>query len=442
MINPSRIKRSLTNLIELAASHPEDFVNNPGKDMTRNRKCNFQDTVSMILTFENHSLKTEIADYFPDPDTRIVKSTFVKQRDKINDCFFPWLFQSFNAAMPCPKKYKGYRLCCCDGSDVNLPTDKNDKENYVEYASKNGGYYQKHLNALYDPLNERFLDIVLQPRPTFNEASALCEMVARYHNSQPTIFLADRGYQSFNLIATITEKGQFYLIRAKDLRSYSSFLKHVPLPAEGNEFDVDVTLGLTRSRKKQYAKHPDKYKTLHKNRRFDFIAEDDYETVYDLSFRIVCIDIGDGNYEYLLTNLLRDTFSMEELKDLYHTRWDEETAFRYIKYAFCMVYFHCKKRAFIDQEIYARLIMFNFAAILRSIAEKELEKQKTSPKRKWKQRLSFESIADTARQFLKTRMTNKKIMALLLMYKSPIRPGRTFPRNIRSKSAKPLNSRA
>ena len=441
MMKPSVIKHILTSLISNAASHADKFVNNPGKDMSRNRKCNFVDTVMLILGFENNSLKTEIARYFTNPKKRILKSSFVKQRAKINGYFFPWLFNSFNAAIPRPQKCKGYLLCCCDGSDLNLPPCKDDTENYVQYASKNGGYYQKHLNALFDPLNGCFLDAIIQPRPVFNEALALCEMVSRYDSLKPTVFLADRGYHSFNLMATIIEKGHFFLIRAKELLSSSSFLKHLPLPSEG-EFDVDVTLGLTRSRRKKYTKHPDKYKILHTKRRFDYIDKDDYESVYELSFRVICVDIGGGNYEYLLTNLPRDDFSKTDLKDLYHIRWQIETAYRYIKYAFCMVYFHSRKRTFIDQEIYARLIMFNFASVLRSIGEKELSLQKGSSKRKWEQKLSFESIADAARQFLKTRMTDKTIKALLLTYKSPIRPGRTYHRNVKSQTAKSLNSRA
>ena len=441
MMTPSTIKHTLTSLIEEAASHPEDFVNNPGKDMSRKRRCPFTDTVKLILGFKNDTLKTEIGNYFPKAEDRIFKSSFVKQRAKINTSFFPWLLKSFNAAIPCSKKHKGFRLCCCDGSDLNLPPYKRDTENYVQYASKNGGYYQKHLNALLDPLNNCFLDAVIQPRPEFNEASALCEMVSRYDSPIPTIFMADRGYQSLNLLATIAEKGQFYLIRARDLRSSTSFLKHISLPAEG-EFDTDVKLTLTRSRKKKYRKHPEKYKILHKDRRFDFIDENDLESTYEISFRVVCVDIGDGKYEYLLTNLPRDTFTRKDLKELYRTRWQIETAFRYIKYAFCMVYFHSLKRNFIDQEIYARLIMYNFASALRVIAEKELRAKQPSPNRKWEQKLSFESVAGTARDFLKQKMSNKTIIALLLTYKSPIRIGRTYCRKVKSQSAKSLNSRA
>ena len=441
MITPLEVKKVLTDLIRNAASHSAPFVNNPDKDMTRNRKCTFEKTVGLILNFEDHSLKSEILNYFDDPSQSILKSSFVKQRAKINDTFFPWLFHSFNAAIPCHKKYNGYALACCDGSDLNLPPDKNDTENFVQYASKNGGYYQKHLNALYDPINNRFLDAIIQPRPVFQEASALCEMVRRYDNPEPTIFLADRGYQSFNLMATIIENNQFFLIRAKDLRSSSSFLKHVQLPPEG-EFDMDCTLMLTRSHKKNYLKHPETYKVLHRNRRFDFLDINDFDGVYTMNIRIVCTKIGDGTYEYLLTNLQRNKFSTQDLKELYHIRWTLETAFRYIKYAFCMVFFHSRKRAFIDQEIYARMIMFNFTSVLYSLAEKRLGTQKPSPKRKWEQHISFESASGIARKYLKRQMSNDTIIALLLTYKSPVRPGRKAYRNVKSQTAKSLNNRA
>jgi len=51
-----------------------------------------------------------------------------------------------------------------DGTDVNLPTFYSDKKYIVEKFIKNGeGFYQMHINALYDILENRFIDIETQP---------------------------------------------------------------------------------------------------------------------------------------------------------------------------------------------------------------------------------------------------------------------------------------
>ena len=42
-------------------------------------------------------------------------------------------------------------------------------------------------------------------------------------------------------------------------------------------------------------------------------------------------------------------------------RWGIETSFRDIKYAAGMVFFHSRKNELILQEIYAKLILYNFS---------------------------------------------------------------------------------
>ncbi|MCR1960054.1 transposase [Thomasclavelia cocleata] len=48
------------------------------------------------------------------------------------------------------------------------------------------------------------------------------------------------------------------------------------------------------------------------------------------------------------------------LLSLYNKRWGIETSFREVKYALGLNALHSKKRKLIQQEIYARLILYNF----------------------------------------------------------------------------------
>ncbi len=70
---------------------------------------------------------------------------------------------------------------------------------------------------------------------------------------------------------------------------------------------------------------------------------------YKLKLRVVRIEIEKGKYECLITNLGPE-FTMEE-------RWNEEVGFRTLKYTVGMLDFHSRKRKYIHQEIYARLIL-------------------------------------------------------------------------------------
>ena len=63
----------------------------------------------------------------------------------------------------------------------------------------NKEFNQFHLNAMYNLLNKVYTDIIIQPGMIENEHTVLCEMVDRYSSSEKTIFIVDRGYESYKL---------------------------------------------------------------------------------------------------------------------------------------------------------------------------------------------------------------------------------------------------
>ena len=81
----------------------------------------------------------------------------------------------------------------------------------------------------------------------------------------------------------------------------------------------------------------------------DFITDEQPE--YNISLRVVRIEIADGCFENIITNLPDLEFDIEDFKELYHLRWQEETAFRDLKYPLCLKAFHSKKYEYIEQEI-------------------------------------------------------------------------------------------
>ena len=44
---------------------------------------------------------------------------------------------------------------------------------------------------------------------------------------------------------------------------------------------------------------------------------------------------------------------MDHLKELYHLRWSQKTAYRDLKYPLCLKAFHSQKYAYIVQEVFA-----------------------------------------------------------------------------------------
>ena len=414
--------------------NPKDFTQRPESDFSRKRKISFSDLIFCTLSMEDHSLNRELRNFFSESKARIpTKSAFIQQRKKLNDKALPHIFNTLNTSLPFKKKYKGLHLLACDGSDIDIPPLKQDRETYVSSNTPNVGFHQVHLNALYDLLEERYTDAVIQKGAMTDERDALIEMAARNKLSGKCLFIADRGYFSTNVVARLLQAEHYFLLRMNAPGCSNSFLKRFSLPSD-NEFDQWVKIQVTRKSSKFHLSNPSDYYVARKSRPFDLIPVDDMDSYFELSFRVVKIELRDG-YEYLLTNLPENTFTLRELKDLYHMRWGIETSFRYLKYNVALNSFHSVLRDLIFQEIYARLILYNITMLL--VHSVKLPKKDL----KYARKVSVSDAVVTCRYFLIHRLTNEYIKELLLTYLTDIRPNRSFSRKTRSKRFVPLTNR-
>ena len=100
---------------------------------------------------------------------------------------------------------------------------------------------------MYDLEHHIYTDAVIQGRLNWNEHSALQEMVDRSDISKALV-VADRGYESYNNMAHIQEKGWYFLIRIKDGKN--GIKQGLDLP-DSDEFDEKINLQLTRKQKKR-----------------------------------------------------------------------------------------------------------------------------------------------------------------------------------------------
>lgn len=186
-------------------------------------------------------------------------------------------------------------------------------------------------------------------------------MVDRCPFDKNTIFITDRGYESYNVFAHVIEKGMFFLIRARDSSS-SCMLSSFDLP-KNKELDEEVSLIITRKQRKKEKADKKLYKLIPTGSTFDY-ADLHTHFYYPMKFRIVRFKISTDSYEVVITNLPRDEFSPEDLKNLYGLRWGIETSFRELKYTVGLVNFHAKKVEYIKQEIFARLTLYNCCELI------------------------------------------------------------------------------
>ena len=88
---------------------------------------------------------------------------------------------------------------------------------------------------------------------------------------------------------------------------------------EEEAFDIDVDVTLVRSHSSKIIIEGGYRRFVDKATSFDFIEYGSKDT-YRITFRIVRFPISDGAYECLVTNLPRDEFSPERIKQLYFSR--------------------------------------------------------------------------------------------------------------------------
>jgi len=425
------LKETLTSLIQEMSATPAPYVKNPEKDFTRKKKLPFETVMQLLISMGGNSIYKELLESQGYNVNTATTSAFVQQRNKILPSALECLFHKFTQSHTGIKDYRGYRLLAIDGSDLPIATDPADTDTYFQSQPNTKGYNLLHLNAAYDLCNRLYVDALVQPRRLWNEGRALTAMVERSALQGKIIVIADRGYESYNNFAHIECKGWNYVIRVKDLDS-NGILSGLRLPASG-AFDQDVHLTLTRKQTKEVKAHPEIYKFLPSNSTFDFL--DLHENLfYPLSFRIVRFVLPDGAYETVITNLSAADFPPDELRSLYHMRWGIETSFRALKYTVGLTNFHAKRQEFITQEIFARIILYNFAEMMTShVVISQMDKRHAY-------QVNFTVAVHICRHFLRSRDDEPPTDVEALIRKNilpirPIRQGQKNTRKIRHKSA-------
>jgi hypothetical protein len=417
MVNSaSELKKVLTDLIHNLTFSSSLYVKNPGKDFTRERKLSLEKVIAFILCMGGGNLTNELMNHFGCTPDLVTTSAFVQQRKKLLPIALETLFHAFVKKTDSAILYDGYRLLAVDGSALQIPTDKNDTESFYPGASNQKAYNLLHINAMYDLLRHVYTDAILQKGRVRDEDQALIDMVDRATN-HPAILLADRSYESYNVFAHIQEKGWHYLIRIKDHETNVGITQGLDLPNQ-DEYDVPVHLLVTRRQTKEAKKlatDRNHYKIFYNSQKLDFlppqITNSNSLKFYPFSFRIVRFKLSDSTYETVITNLDKNFFPPKKLKQFYAMRWGIETSFRHLKHTIGLLHFHAKKAELIYQEIFSRLIVYNFTKLIVSFV---------NIRQKYVYKVNFSVAVHICRRFLSINTVPSGLESLIAKFISPI----------------------
>ena len=179
---------------------------------------------------------------------------------------------------------------------IEVVADMNDLRKLVSEYGKIGSNLNqiaKHFNS---GGTHTYTDALIQPVRCKNEFGAFCDIVDRHDglDGRKNVYIGDCSYCSYNNMAHVIEKEQYFVVRVTLVRSHSKKV-------------------LTGIHTEGYIRFVDQAAA------FDYIEYGSYDT-YELSFRIVRFPISDSTYECIVTNLPRDEFPAERIKTLYNAR--------------------------------------------------------------------------------------------------------------------------
>ncbi|UZQ48916.1 IS4 family transposase [Clostridium kluyveri] len=430
-MKPKYVKKLLLSKIENVAANPSDYCMNSRTDFTRNRKLSLKQMLTGIIGMGGGTLSNELLDMFNYSKDTVTSSAFIQQRNKIKPEAFETIFKAFSTDISLKTNENELRILAVDGSDIQIATNPNDKASYFPGSNGQKSYNLLHLNALYDLNQHIYSDAIIQKKREHNEHKAFVDMIDRSTISKGLV-IADRGYESYNNMAHIQEKGWKFLIRIKD--GSTGIKSSFELP-DDDCFDVNIQLKLTRKQTKETKelfKDKNHYKFLPTSSTFDYLPVKNKKSepvkFYELNFRMVRFQISNDSYETVLTNLDADEYPPEELKMLYAARWGIETSFRDLKYTIGLLNFHSKKVMCIQQEIYAHLTMYNFTQMITShvvIKKKQ---------RKYIYKANFSIATHMCRIFYYGKTTSPNLEAIIAKNIVPIRPDRHQQRNMITKT--------
>ncbi len=308
------------------------------------------------------------------------------------------------------KRWKGFRLCAIDGSQLRMP---NEPEIIKAFGVHLGKENQKDCplalaSVYYDVLNHISID------SSINHTHASERECAALHLQQALpndLSLLDRGYNAFWLYCLYLTKKQFFCMRAK-INQNIQFKQF----ADSGKAQAIITL------------QPSK-RSIEQCQKKGLPTE-------ALTLRLVRVELDTGEIEVLVTNLIDDQiFPAKVFGDLYYLRWGVEENYKRLKQWVEIENFSGKSVLSVKQDFYAKVLTTNLASMLANEAQVQVDK--VSENRKHDYQVNFAQALSKMKNkivelFMFSNLYLQEKLEGLIDYIActiePIRKGRSYNR--------------
>lgn len=398
------------------------------KDFTRNRKVGFVTLICMILNMIKRSTQLEIDDFIrefgteKDRNFTYTKQSFSESRLKLSPKAFNMLndglIQKFYEDNHF-KKYKGYRLLAIDGSCMEIPNTEELIKHYGYATNSNSN--KKAARALsstiFDVENKIVISSLLGRYDDSERDLAIKNLDILESLNKDDIndlILFDRGYPSLSFIMHLNKKKIKYLMRV----STSFYREETDIKTQ----DENVEILVTKERAKGFRK---------RGRLIPVGTA--------VNFRVLKIELNNGEIETLITNLSVEELKHEEGKELYSKRWGIETKFDELKNKFQIENYSGIKPLIIEQDFYATLFLGNIASIFEQEADEELKEENIKKSLKYEYKINKNILVGKLKNSIiamllendddKKELLYSKFIEEIKRNVVPIKRGRVFKRD-------------
>lgn len=404
------------------------------KNFIRDRVLGFPILVLFLINLVKKSLQVSLNDFCNAIDIiNVTKQAFSKARKKLSFNAFIYInkklleeFYSNNVI----KTWEGFRLIAVDGSDIQLPQNKELKATYGTAHNQTGPtLIMAKISYAYDVLNCMVIDAQINRLHASERDLAVAHIEAvKKLKQDPTkdLYLYDRGYPSLGLLFYHDVEKKDYVMRC----TISSLFKKAKIAFDQGKEDVIIRLYASEA-------NDDQIKELKK--RTPYL---DRKKAY-VDVRMVVVTLSTGQKEVLLTSLLdQNKYSKTIFGGLYHKRWGAEENYKWHKGTLQLENFSGQTEQAVLQEFYAGVLTGNMASIVIQEAQEELEEDQKAKSLlgeelkynyKINRNVALPTIKKQLLEGLFTRGTDMDILceslkAALKKNLCPIRPNRVFKR--------------
>ena len=339
---------------------------------TRNSPFNFQNMILLHLNQHNLSLYMEVRNFFKKIDgIRATTQAFSQARDKLNPLVFKKLkdhhLKEFYDS-DVVKKYKNHLIISGDGSKCTLPYKKSMVGIFGGIKNKFHQITSVAVNSttLYDSLNKFVIDLEIDEYETSEK-----ELMKRnmknlwdldYLKDIPRILVFDRGFPSLEFFMKLQEKNEKFLFR----------LKNISYKAEKSQMctkDEFVEIKVTQSRA---------------NNIKDTKIKEELLKIGKFNLRITKITLPNKEEEHLISNLDQETFTYEDLKEIYNLRWRIEVSFDVLKNLLHIENISGYKEIVVYQDFFSQMLAYNIATDMENTAQEILDERENKKENKSK----------------------------------------------------------